>query len=412
MSGPSWLEIDLGGLAWNLAAVRGLVGSGVRVCCVVKSDAYGLGAVPIAERLAASGADMLAVYSADQAETLVSQGVDMPLLLLMPVRGLDRGGALGRFAASGRLHFSIHDVAQIEQVNAIGQSLGCVLPVHLYLDTGMSRSGLELQEASVLLERLGGGGHVQLVGLYTHLATAGGDPVFAQEQLSLFEGFVAANRAHLGRGVLLHAANTFAALRGRRYHLSMVRVGLGLLGYGGDLMTGGVGVVDGLSLKPVVRWVSGISHIQRYPQGARVGYGGTCRLNRDSVLGVVPVGYGDGYPLALSNKGVVRVLGDGDQQGAAAKVLGQVSMDQIVIDLTDCGGIAGGAGPRVGGLVELISNDAGSPCSLVRLADLAGSNCYELLCRVSGRVERRYMGDAQRLEVHVSPAAGGAAVRQ
>jgi alanine racemase len=397
---PAWLEIDLTRLDANTAAFRSAVGGSVKLCAVVKADAYGLGAARIARRLAALGVDMLAVYSLEQARRLVGAGIDRAILVLMPVRELDRAGELYRAAVSGRLHLTIHDTPQLDQLNRIGQQWGCRLPVHLYLDTGMSRSGLTAAEFSAAMGRVEGLRYLQLAGIYTHLATAETDVDFADEQVDCLDRAIEPYLDRLPEGLLIHAANTFATLRDRRYHRSMVRVGLGLLGYGDTLLTSPLlGGIDERALQPVVRLLSRINHIQRYPKGTTVGYGCTHCLERDSVLSIVPVGCGDGYPLALGNQAVVRVYNPGGDATFTAPVVGRVSMDQVVIDLTaaeegDPSHASHPASPvtaQVGSLVELISNDPASPCALPKLAGLAGTSCYEMLCRLSPCLTRRYI---------------------
>lgn len=390
MNDTSWLEIDLSGLEANLAAVRRLVGGGVKVCGVVKAGGYGLGAVPIATRLAARGIDMLAVYSPRQGAELVQRGVTCPLLVLMPMRQLTRADPLYRAATSGNLHLTVHDESQIIQLNQAGQLLGCRLPVHLHLDTGMSRSGLDRAQLGRIITSAPALRHVRLAGLYTHFASADDDPAFTADQMDRLDQAVAEHRAALPSDIMVHAANTCGTWRDARFHQSMVRVGLALLGYGPESMRGDPLPQDRPALQPIIRWLTRIVHVQRYAKGEPVGYNRTHTLTRDSVLGVVPVGYGDGYPLSLGNRAYAQVVLSPDDRCATA-VLGQVNMDQIVIDLTD----APVAAQRIGTTVELISNDPGSPCALPRLAELAGSSCYEMLCRLSSQLPRRHVGAEQ-----------------
>jgi len=384
-SHASWLEIDLTQLDANLAAVRRLVGPAVAVCGVVKADAYGLGAVPIARRLQQGRIDMLAVYSLEQAEALLEHVTGPSMLVLMPIRQFDRDGPLGPAAASGRLHLSIHDEAQIRQVDDIGHGCGVRLPVHLYLDTGMCRGGFAVDQLEGAMSAILDRQHLQLTGLYTHFAAADDDLQFTEQQLDRFDRAVQSCQPAPKTAVSVHVANTFATYRGRRYHKSMVRVGLGLYGYGPQLMQGRTLTTGETAVRPIVRWLSRIVHVQSYPAGSTVGYNRTHRLTRISRLAVVPVGYGDGYSLALSNRAEIRVaVGDGTY--ITAPVIGKVNMDQIIIDLTDAPGTG-----RIGAMVELISADNESPCGLPRVAEAAGSSCYEMLCRLSQRLPREYV---------------------
>ncbi len=168
----------------------------------------------------------------------------------------------------------------------------------------------------------------------------------------------------------------------------MVRCGLGLLGYGAEVMTSASKASVQPTLQHVLRWISRIIHVQRYPAGATVGYGTTHTLERESVLGVVPVGYGDGYPLTLSNKAQVRLLDEDGAPMANCRVLGRVNMDQIVVDLTDCA--EGDIQSLMERQIEVIGRDAAAPNALPTLAGQAGLHCYAMLCGLSAHLPRQY----------------------
>ncbi len=401
-SDSSWLEIDLSRVRANVRALRAVLQPSdvrrtvPRLCAVVKADAYGLGVEAVAQCLASAdgdetaSVDMFAVDSPAEAQTLVEIGIEQPILLLMPLRDLDSADPLVPTVAAGRLHLTIHDPTQLEQADGIGRALGCRVPVHVYLDTGMSRSGMDEHDAGEQITCVAGMKGVRLAGVMSHLATADEDAAFANEQSARLNDFLEKHRDGIAPDVTVHLANTFGTLRGAALHYGMVRVGLGLLGYGPGLIVDDPKNAAAPGLLPVVRWLSRVNHVGRFARGAAVGYGCSHQLVRDSVLGVVPVGYADGYPLALSNRSSVGVLDAQGEVCGVAPVLGRVSMNQIVIDLTDCAG----GGERTGGVdteVELISHSPQSACSLPRLAELAQTNCYELLCRLSARLVRRYI---------------------
>ncbi len=402
-SDTSWLEIDLAKVQRNFLALKKMVTgnekacpngpSKPKLCCVVKKDAYGLGASQVAHRLVKAGCDMLAVYSASEAERLILKSVTGPIMILGPVRELNRTDALYRPAVAGQLHLTIHDLDQLQAVNQIGRTFGIKLPIHLHLDTGMSRSGLNEEQFAQAFNDMGSMPHVRVAGVWSHLATADDNPDFAYEQLERFESVVEAHAGQLPDDCLLHIANSFATLRDRRFHLDMVRPGLGVYGYAGELMTGPI-LDEAPTLEHPLRWVTHINHVQRYPRWTPVGYGSTHKLKRNSVIGVVPVGYGDGYPVALSNQASVRVFLD-DQQGTYldAPVLGRVNMDQLTIDLTDAPGLADGADPHtlMNATVHVISDDPAAPSSVPNLARLAGTHPYEIICRLSKDLPRRYI---------------------
>ena len=405
---PSRLEIDLNRLEANLRSIREAVqqaAGGVpdatpdaeraahmqaaaptRICGVIKKDAYGLGAAQIAHRLARAGCDMLAVYSPQEAEQLIRNAVEAPLMLLMPLRTLGRTDALYRHAIAGKLHLTVHDVDQLHQLEHVGRTFGARLPVHLYVDTGMSRSGLNDEQLHRALSTLPSLRFVQVAGIYSHLACADEDADFTEQQREQFDRAVADAAPALPENVMRHLANTFGTLRDPRLHMDMVRPGLGLFGYGSACMKHLPENTDAPDLRPILRWVSRVVHVQRFAAGNVVGYGATHELKRDSLLGIVPVGYGDGYPLGLGNKAQVRLLDQNDTPTHTCNVLGRVNMDQIVIDLTDAAD--GDPQQLMQQGVEVISADPDAPNALPRLASLAGLHCYAMLCQLSPQVPR------------------------
>jgi alanine racemase len=392
MKHPSWLEIDLDRLRGNARWWQRLIrqgdtpGSAAALGAVVKADAYGLGAVAVSRALEETGVDFLIVYSLAQAQELLKAGLHSSLLVLMPVSGLGRGAALRGAMAGQRLHLSVDDGRQLRVLAKAAARLGCRLPVHLHLDTGMSRAGFLPEAFGAAVGEVRQSASLRLAGVYTHLATAPTDVGFVDEQIARLDEVVARHREQIPGDAMIHVSSTYAACRGQRYHRHLVRIGLGLYGYGPEAMEAGgrAGTQD--VPQPVVRWLSRLSHVQRYSAGASVGYERTFRLTRDSVLGVIPAGYGDGYPVALSNKSSVRVLRpDGSVMGDAPQ-RGRVNMDQIIVDLTEM------PEAKVGTTVELLSADHRSVCSAAALAKLAETNCYEILCRLSPRLPRVLVG--------------------
>lgn len=385
---PSFLEIDLDTLVRNLRAVQGLIGPDCGVCAVIKADGYGLGAVPIAKGLSRHGASLLAVYNPQQAEPLLEAGVDSPLLLLMPVEDLPAQGCLADAIRAGRVNLTVHGVAHLEQVIGIAATLDCVVPVQVEVDTGMSRAGADLDEFGDLVERIAADDHVRLVGVFSHPSSADDDADVTEQQWNRFTAALDAHDKHIGPDVVIHFANSPGMLRSERYHQRMVRIGLSLLGHAQPDMVGPTEIASPPELRPIVRWMSQVVRVRDVPAGTAIGYNGRYVTQRASTLGLVPVGYADGYRRLLSNRAVVRV---GDAL-MPAPVRGSVSMDQIVIDLTD------GPAMAVGTPVEVISNDPTAPNALHKLAAQAETISYEILCGLSARLPRVYR--------EVSPEAG------
>ena len=376
MSDNSWIEIDLGKVAANAAVMRRILApSGAMLCAVVKADGYGIGADPLVGVLSQCAADMFAVFGADQARALSFRAFTQPILLMAPVRSLAHPEPLDELITQQRLHFTIHDLAHLKQVNQIGIDRSVAIPVHLMLDTGMSRSGLSFEQFGAAVKLAYDMPGVELAGLMTHAATAESDEDFLKQQRLRFVTAVEMVDPDLQDDVTLHMANSAATCRGASYHFDMVRVGVSLPGYDHDLCA---------DLQPVMKWCSKLMHVQSYPAGRVVGYGSTFTLNRQSLLGVVPVGFADGYPLSLSSLGKVKVITDSGPR--IVPILGRINMDQIVLDLTDIAS----DGVHVGTTTEVIDDSRDGECSLVKLAELGKTHVYEMLCRLSWHVPRRY----------------------
>jgi alanine racemase len=383
MTPSSHIEVNLAALDANLAEIRRVLDPKAHICAVVKADAYGLGALPIGRRLSAAGVKMLAVYSPQQAAELSNADIVSDLLILMPVYELSRGDALYRLAVAGRLHLVVHSPDQADAIERIALKFGTPLPIHLEIDTGMSRCGMSPADAAELVASLPDRRFLRLAGVFSHPSSSNTDPSNTQRQFDRFTAALRNCSDQLNDDVIRHFANTYTFLRDSRYHRSMVRIGLALLGYGVHDLAGEPRLDPLPRLQPIMRWVSHIVHTLEVPAGSTVGYDATYTTPGDSRLGIIPVGYGDGYPLALSNGGIVRV---GPLRGVAP-IRGRVNMDQLIVDLTEL------PDATIGSEVELYSDDPAAPNALGRLAELADSHCYELLCRLSPRITRRYLSN-------------------
>lgn len=420
----SRIEIDLAAVDRNVAVVRSVLagggpqrdGAGVQLCAVIKQDAYGLGAPRIAKRLASIGVDLLAVYCVAEARKLADVPIPTPLLVLMPVRHMERSDVLYRLAVRARLHLTLHSIEQAQDVIAMAGRLGVDFPVHVQVDTGLSRGGCLPDEAEKLVELVVNAPRLRLAGVMTHFSSPDTDDAFTREQAKLFRGWIERIKPMLGRSIakghppcVVHAANTCATFRSDQFHATMVRVGQAMFGYGGETFADPHRVQfsdEAQQLAPAVRWLSRIVHVQDVPAGWPVGYGRTFVTERPSRIAVVPVGYADGYPRALGNTAQVRLTGlhwdrprtiePTEQHGAArpegcwAPVVGRVSMDQVTIDITDApAGLCG-----VGMEVELVGNDPSAPNHLPVIAEQAGTITHDILCRISPALDRVYLFSA------------------
>ena len=406
-----------------MRVIREVVGPRCVLCPILKANGYGLGAQQLAATLAGAGADLLAVYSLEQAAQLAHQSLTVPILVLMPVADFEPADGLDTLLAAGRLNLTIHAPQQMSALAETAQRLGVVLPVHLEVDTGLSRGGCDLDEASTIVRQIVSGAiakRLSLVGLFTHFAlTKAVDPTYMNLQATRFEDLVEQVKDVLPDDCLIHTANSVATFRAKRHHKSMVRIGQAWAGYGTDGLDSGDFLELGRKLRPVVSWTSQIVHVKTIAPGTPVGYGSRWTAKRASRIGLVPVGHADGYPTGLASTDAkarpacVGVTSNDTSSTASqlhyAPVLGSVNMDQIIIDLTDIDPPDAGAPPKIqlGDPVELISADPSAPNHLPTLAASAGIVPHALLAGLSSRLERVYHAD-QPIRKTASPAVAAA----
>lgn len=395
----SRIDVHLDAIEHNLAVVRralarGSQGRQVGVCAVLKADGYAAGAVPIARRLERAGLEMVAVYSPAEAGALSEAGVTTPILVLAPVDHVGFDGALFHAARAGRVHLTVHSPEQLKAIIACSELLGAGgrrLPVHVEVDTGMSRGGSAPDVAARLVREIAACDTLSLAGVFSHLASADRDGVETARQDRDFARWTESVRSLLPPTCAVHFSNTFGVFRASSLHRDMVRVGLALLGYGEEEFALGqtFDLHDAArELRPAVRWTTRVAHLSRVDAGTSVGYGGIWRAQRPTTLALAPVGYADGYPLSLGRRtagpgGTVGILSPAGPSWAP--VAGAVSMDQITLDATDARDVA------LGSEVEIIGLDPLAPTHLPALARAAGTISHELLCRLSPRVPRRHV---------------------
>ena len=367
----TWAEIDLSALEHNYRALRAMLPAGCRFLGVCKANAYGHGAVPVAQKLEELGADMLAVACVAEAKELRQAGITLPILCLgnTPVE-------LAPMLLEYQVTQAVGDLATGQALSEAAVAAGKTLTIHVKLDTGMSRLGFlweagreeETADEIARLCRLPG---LEAEGLFTHFADADGSEAYTMAQ---FDRFLAARAALEERGIafkICHCASSAAVLQYPCTYLDMVRPGLVLYGwYPAEELKG----LDGPGLEPVMAVKSRVAAVRSLPKGTPVSYGRTAVLERDSRIAVVPVGYGDGYPRSLSNRMVMRV------RGVECPIVGRVCMDMCMLDVTGVPGVQAGDVAVVydGTLLE-------------RAARLAGTIPYELMCDVNPRVPRVYL---------------------
>ncbi len=352
---PTWLEINLSALAHNYELLSGRAPR-ARLIAVVKANAYGHGALPVARHLRDLGTSFFAVATSGEAAELRTGSIDEPILILGALHPMNAADV-----ANAR---AIPSITHLEAARAFAAAAPGA-PVHIKVDTGMGRVGVPPAELAALaadVEELG----LRIEGIYTHFPVADEDPEETKRQL---ETFLTAVNA-LPRRYPLHVANSAALLSGIGTDLSFVRPGLALYGLSPDMKSD-------FSLRPVLSWKARPTQVKRPPAGHGVGYGLTYRTSGNEWIATLPLGYADGFFRALSNQGWVKY------SGGYARVVGRVSMDQTTVSLSEPVGLDE--------VFEVVTPDLDPRTSLTGRARQLGTINYELATALSARLPRIYL---------------------
>lgn len=365
---PTRVEVDLGQLGRNLQAIRQHVGT-AKVMAVVKANAYGHGLVPVAREMVKGGADSLGVALLEEAVILREAGITAPILVF------------GGIAETQIPIFIRNDLTltapSIDKLNLIDNAaaaMGVTARVHLKIDTGMERLGIHYYSADKLLEASLKARHVQVEGIYSHFANSdAADLTHAREQLSRFHEVLSFYEKRSLSMPQRHIANSGGVLQLPESHLDLVRPGIMLYGVYPSRECART-----VSIQPALTWKSHVAYFKVVQPGQPVSYGSTWRSDHPVRIVTVPVGYGDGYFRALSNKGQVLI------RGQRHPIAGRVCMDQIMVNLD-----WGTAYYR--DEVILLGKQGVAEISADDLADWAGTISYEVLTNINSRVPRIYV---------------------
>lgn len=365
---PTRLDINLSALENNFFKIREIVGKDRKICAVVKANAYGIGAVSVAGRLESLGCDYFGVALMEEALELRRAGLRNPIIILGPISGREAIET----ALENNIEISIHHLPNLDDLTKFGESLISRLKIHLKIDTGMSRLGLQPREIKAWCDSASKLG-LKLTGAFTTLSTSEkqNNPR-TEEQLQLFRSAVEELRRNGFDPPLRHVANSGAIVNFPDTLLNMVRPGLLLHG----IPSNPDSQVEGF--KKVARLQSRISQISTFKQGTAIGYSGYYRTERTTTIAVVPIGYADGLNRLLSNNGDVLV------KGRRAPIVGRISMDLTTIDVTDIEAV------KPGDEVTIIGSDGDEEITAWELSHRLGTIPWELFCWIGPRVRRHY----------------------
>ncbi len=372
---PCEAVVDLRALAHNFALAGQLAG-GRPLYPVIKADAYGHGAVPVARALVEAGADRLSVLSVKEAAELRHGGIEVPILVLAGAASAAEADA----AVGLDLVVAVHDFVDADRLGTAAAAFGRTLRVHVEVDTGMRRMGVAPERAVSLMRHVVATERLELEGAFTHFARADeADPKPCLDQIDEFREVLAAAAADGIRPAVLHTHNSAALLAGDPLadafpEATAARPGLMLYGVAQD--ADHVGRAD---LRPVMTVSASLIAVRDAAPGDAVGYGSLYRYDAPGRVGTVALGYADGVPVSLTGSGRVH------EGGRAIPMIGRVSMDSFGVDLT-------GADAAVGDHVVFFGDGLDYDTRVEAQAARAGTIPYEMLVRIGARVPRRYVG--------------------
>ena len=365
---PTTANVDLDALVRNFHSTREFVGEGVKYMAVVKANAYGHGAVACAKRLEIEGVDWFGVVIPEEGVELRKAGIRLPILCL----GSFWPGQ-ERLIVENQLTPVLYDKQTGAGLNSYAAKCGSTVDIHVKIDTGMGRVGIPHIDAQAFANDIGKLTNLRVAGLLTHFAAAENhvENEFTKLQITTFNKACEAFRSAGHSPEWIDMANSPAAIRHPDSRGNLVRLGGALYGLLDDILTPDT---SGPVLEPILSLRSTIANIKRFEAGQSIGYGRSFVTKRVSKIGLVPIGYADGYPRALSNCGKVIVT------GSVVPVIGRISMDWTLIDVTDVANVS------VGDEVVLI----GLGVRATDIAKTVGTIGYEITCGISCRVPRIY----------------------
>ncbi len=365
-----WAEIDLAALERNLHLIRASLPPHMRYVAVVKADAYGHGLPQTAARLMHAGADLFGVANLAEAAAIRELSPDWPILLLSPLLPDE-----DRYVIDYDVAATVSSAEEVARLDTAGRAAGRAVTVHLKIDTGMGRLGVWHEEAPALYRKICDSKNLKLAGVFTHFSSPDDDAAFTAEQRRRF--LAALNKCEgIDLAALFVHADNSAGLETIEVAgpFNAVRVGLlqfGILPHTGSLLSH-------VKAVPVFSFRTRVGLVKRLPAGTGVSYGRTHVLTRDTTVAILTAGYGDGLPRAASNRGYVLI------RGQRCPVLGRVTMDQTIVDVTAVADVC------AGDEVVLIGRQSDAEISLTEFSRWADTIPWETLCSVTKRVTRLY----------------------
>ncbi|WP_099203351.1 alanine racemase [Miniphocaeibacter massiliensis] len=370
----SYLKIDLNALAHNYKELKKICYPAM-LSAVVKANGYGLGSITISRELEKIGLDYLCVANMNEAVELRNHDIYLPILVLGYIKD-----ELFRAVIQNRIEITAYSYNQCEKLNDAAKELNAVVDVHIKIDTGMGRLGYLIDEDNLentiseikKIDRLS---NIRIKGIYSHFSDAdSADFSYTKKQYEKFMDFlIYLNKEKISIPVK-HISNDAGAIV-HGYYLDMIRCGIGLYGYYPSEI---VKLSENVNLKGIASLFTTVSSVKEYGIGESIGYNRTFITNKKTKIASIAIGYADGYPIQLSNKGYVKI------KGKKAKIIGKVCMDQTMVDVTDIEDV------EIGNSVLLYGEDEYGSLPIYKVASLANTIVYDLTCGITMRIPRIY----------------------
>jgi alanine racemase len=365
----SWVEVDLDHFTHNWSEMKRLVGPAVRIMQVVKADAYGHGAMEIAHVALKNGAACLGVANADEGVQLRVSDINAPIVILSPSPDYEIGQII-----KYNLTPSVSDIGFARELQKRFHKAAIKAPIHIEVDTGMGRGGTIHYEAFDMIREILAFPNLSIEGIFTHLASSEVTIEYNDRQWHLFKELLDKLAAHRVRIPIHHMCNSGGILNYPEFHLDMVRPGI--MSYG---IYPSPDTAEKASLAPVMSFKTRIVLIKEFPEGYSIGYNRTYMTHKPTRIATIPVGYGDGYGVLLSNQGEVLI------QGKRAAIVGRVSMDMCTVNVShipDC---------RVGDEVVILGRQGNETITANEIANRIKTISYEILCALGKRAPRVFL---------------------
>ena len=373
------IEVDLDAFDYNLQQFRQIIPSNVSIMAAVKANAYGHGAVPIAMAAVEAGVTHIAVAFVDEGIELREAGIKVPILIL----GYTPQVAL-RDAILYGLSMSIYTINDLQSIEDMATKMDQEASIHIAIDTGMRRVGLQIEEVTPFLQSLKESKNIKTEGIFTHFACADEeDKTYTYSQQKIFqEALYKAKELDINIP-WIHSHNSAATMDMGYISGNMVRLGIALYG----LYPSKEVNQQTISLQPILTFKSEVAHVKKGKKGFGVGYGATYIATGEEWIATIPVGYADGFSRQLSNKGYALV------NGVKVPIIGRISMDQLMLDVTEAMPV------HVGDEVVFYGRQGTETIHVDEVADTLGTINYEVTCMLSRRVPRIYMKEGKTTKI-------------